>query len=185
MEHAGNYVQRKLKNNYYIIGFMGVGKSTIGKKLEKEHGFPVIDIDYLIQLELKNKIKNIIYNRGERYFRDKESKIIKRVSRLKGYVYIIGGGALSREDNLKKLINKGKFIYIYTPLEKIKLLFRHIKRPLIDKASDKEKTITELFKKREPIYRSVADLIVINDGSINVKEEIIKYIKLNEEREEI
>ena len=185
MEHVANYAQRiKLKNNYFIIGFMGVGKSTIGRKLEKENDFPVIDTDYLIQLETKIDVKTIIRTMGERYFRDKETKILKRVARLKGYVYILGGGVISREDNLKILNGKGKFIYIYTSLERLLFLFQKIKRPIIDRAINKEKTIKELFEKREPVYRKLADYIIINDGKTNLKEEVLKYIKLNENVEE-
>ncbi len=181
MGHVDNCEQKiKLKNNYYIIGFMGVGKSTIGRKLEAEDGFPVIDTDYLIQLEMKNNIKTLIQTMGERYFRDKETKIIKRVSRLKGYVYILGGGALSREDNVNNLRGKGKFIYIYTPIERLFMLFKYIKRPIIERSRDKEKTIKELFEKREPIYRNLANYIILNDGKNNVKEMVVKYIKLTE-----
>ncbi len=174
----------KLKNNYFIIGFMGVGKSTLGRKLENEEGLPVIDTDYLIELETKIKVKTIIKTMGERYFRDKETKILKRVVRLDGYVYILGGGALSRKDNVKILENRGKFIYIYTPLERLLKLFKHIRRPIIDKAKNKEQIIKELFEERDPIYKNLADFVVFNDGKIDVKEKVLHYIKSLEYSEE-
>ena len=142
------------------------GKTTVAKLLSKKTGKEVFDTDEVI-FSLEGKTPSqIIEDEGEAYFRFIESKAVSLVSKLKGVIIATGGGAVLRRENSKKLKKDGKLFYLYRSLDKL----TDFDRPL-----SKNGAISRLFEERSPIYESVCDKKVSNDGEIGkTVEEILK-----------
>lgn len=135
------------KRNVVLIGMPGSGKTTIASKLDKNY----IDTD----IEINNKYKispcDMIKEYGEKYFRDKESEVIKNFSGVCSKVIATGGGAVLKEENVKELKRNGILIYIDVPLEKLKPTDD---RPL----SSSQSMLEKMYFERNEIYKSVSDL---------------------------
>lgn len=164
--------------NLSLIGLMGCGKSTVGKILAESLGFKFIDLDEQIELKLGTKISEIFATKGEGFFRQAESEVLKEFAQKSGQVISTGGGAVQNADNLKTLKENSKVIYLKTSTEE---LFRRIKddisRPLLQ-TENPLKTLAELLKKRSANYEK-ADIIVTTDGKTaeEIAKEIINNVK--------
>ena len=172
-----------LKSSIALIGFMGTGKTTIGKllanKLGKEYRF--VEMDILIEEMAGKSIPEIFSQDGEVLFRDLESKICQKVSTLEKVVISCGGGVAINKENVDNLHKNCTIILLESKINTIikRILSRGIQaRPVIDK-EDPIKEIKKLFHSRKPIYQSVADIIIDteNKGKVVIVNEIIQ--KLN------
>lgn len=151
-------------DNISLIGFMGSGKSEIGKELAKKIEKKFLDLDEILEAVEGKKITDIIRQRGEFYFREIESKIIKKIYLNDGYVFACGGGVIEREENIKVIRENSKVIYLYiSPQTAFKRLERSSDRPLLD-VKDRMLEIERLMKLREIKYRNSADIIVDNNS---------------------
>lgn len=163
------------KKNIVLIGFMGTGKTTVGKILAKKLGMSFVDVDELIEKTAGLKISEVFARFGEAYFRDIETEIIKSITKNFSQVIATGGGAVLRDENLNALKSNG-VVFCLTASEE--LIFDRIKdnneRPLLQVENPKEK-IRELLAKRMPRYM-MADFIINTDGLTQeeVSEKIIK-----------
>lgn len=110
-----------MKQNIVLIGMMGCGKTTVGKRLSEQLNMPFIDTDVLIE-ETYGPIPKL-FERGEDYFRDAESKIISEIASFEGAVISTGGGVVLREENVKALKEKGFLIFIDRPVDKYEEAF--------------------------------------------------------------
>ncbi len=162
--------------NIYITGFMGSGKSSVGKKLAATISWKFLDLDDLIEKREGLKINEIFKERGERYFREVERRVLEDISSLKGYVISLGGGTFCFRENILLLKKSGKVIWLKCPLSEIfnRIKF-HSERPL---AKDR-KTLANLYYYRLNFYRE-ADYSIENYGkSINrCVDEIVFILKL-------
>ena len=131
------------------------GKSTVGKLVADQLGRELIDTDRLI-VEREGHIPTIFREKGETYFRDLETAVIKEVSAYSGKVISLGGGAVMRPENVEALQHNGAIFFIDRSPE---YLIPTGDRPLADK---KEK-ILRLYKKRIDTYMSTADFIIDGD----------------------
>ncbi|MDR1460952.1 MAG: AAA family ATPase [Campylobacteraceae bacterium] len=168
--------------NLLLIGFMGVGKSTLAKELAKELKTICLDTDKIIENMENKKIKNIFNIKGEEYFRELEQEVaIWLEKNVKNSIISTGGGFIA-VGNLKKI---GKIIYLKSSFDGIiKRIENHpkskeklAKRPLLQ---DKKKA-KELFKKRGDVYKKLADITINVEKYKNRKEitkEIIKLINI-------
>ena len=161
----------------FLIGFMGVGKTTIGTALAKHWDCPVFDTDQLIEKEQNRSINQIFSEKGEAYFRDVEVDMLKVVSKKSG-VITTGGGIILREENRLLLKNSGRSIFLtcepHVILERLK---GDDTRPVIKEKNAAD--IVALFKKRLPLYKQSAN-IIIDTTFLSVEEvvhEINKRIK--------
>ena len=143
------------KRNIVLSGMPASGKSTVGKIVAENLGRELIDTDRLI-VERYGDIPTIFREKGERYFRDLESEVIKEVSALSGKVISLGGGAVLRAENVAALRQNGAIFFIDRSPE---YLIPTDDRPLADK---KEK-IMRLYKKRIDTYMNTADFIIDGD----------------------
>ncbi len=160
--------------NLSLIGFMGAGKSTIGKILAEKLGLLFIDIDKVIELKEKRSIPEIFKTSGENYFRDIESEVIKKLYDNKNCVFACGGGAIIRGENFNVIRAKSKIIYLkVSPREIIKRIGESKNRPLLN-SKDKESRIINLLNKRKNIYENRADIII--DTGMKTKTEVINEI---------
>ena len=143
------------KRNIVLSGMPASGKSTVGKLVADHLGRELIDTDRLI-VEREGHIPTIFKEKGERYFRDLETSVIKEVAALSGKVISLGGGAVMRPENVEALRHNGAIFFIDRSPE---YLIPTDDRPLADK---KEK-ILRLYKKRIDTYMSTADFIIDGD----------------------
>ncbi len=165
------------KKNIVLIGFMGCGKTTVGKELAKKLNFYFLDIDYMIQKEENKSIEKIFEIFGEDYFRALEKEACYKVSNFKNYVISTGGGVIKDEENIINLKRNGVIVYLKATPQKIYENLKYDnKRPLL-KDKDKFKTICDLLKQREDLYIKYADIVFdIEDNSPFVLAKNIKMI---------
>jgi len=162
--------------NIVLVGFMGTGKTTIAKELARRLNFNYISIDELIEKRENKSISQIFAEKGESYFRDLESEIVKEVSQGNNLIIDAGGGVVLREENVLNLKKKGILICLKAKPEVILERTKgYTHRPLLNVPNPKER-IEELLKIREPYYRK-ADYF-IDTSNISVQEAVEKILEI-------
>ncbi|HEY2931616.1 MAG TPA: shikimate kinase [Acidobacteriota bacterium] len=142
--------------NYYLLGFMGAGKSTVGPLLAGRLDTQFYDLDQLIEETEKSTIRQIFETRGEAFFRKKETELLLPLTRLRSAVIALGGGTFVQEINRELIRSTGISIWINVPLERIqKRIQNPLSRPLFRTPQEME----ALFRQREAFY-AMADLEV-------------------------
>jgi len=165
-----------MTKNIVLIGLMGSGKTTIGKKIAEKTGMKFTDTDELIVLKAGKSINLIFAEDGEAFFRDLESELIKEVSGQENLVISTGGGAVIREENINNLKKNGVLFYLNAPAEE---LFERIKydteRPLI-KTENPLGTLKTLLENRENFYNQ-ADFKIdtMSKSPVGIADEIINF----------
>ena len=140
------------KENIVLTGMPGSGKSTVGRCLNTE-GLAFIDTDAEIEKRCGCTIKELIRTKGERYFRDLESEVIRDVSSSCCRIISTGGGAVLREENIRSLKRNGKIFYLDAALQRLRATSD---RPL----SDTDEKLAALYAERLGVYQATADVIV-------------------------
>lgn len=155
----------KRGRNIVLIGFMGTGKSRISRILEQKCGLKAVEIDTEIEKAEGMKISEIFAEKGEKYFRDKESEVTAQVASRKNVVISCGGGTVMRRENVDALKKGGRIIMLRAKPETVYERVRHSrgKRPLLSKYMSRG-YISWLMKQRDDTYRAAADFIVDVDG---------------------
>lgn len=144
----------------FLVGPMGVGKTTIGKVLSEELGMAFFDSDREIEASTGADIPWIFDVEGEAGFRVREARMIENLTQKKGIVLATGGGAILSMENRKFLSARGLVVYLRASIkQQLERTSRDKNRPLLQ-TPDPEKRIKELMKMREPLYREVGDIIV-------------------------
>ena len=163
--------------NIVLIGFMGTGKSKIGRRLAKKLRMSYLDTDELIEEREKDSISAIFKKKGEEYFRRLETKVVKEVALLDNFVISTGGGVVLREENIRVLKKNALIICLFASPEVIlKRTKGDEKRPLLG-VDNQKKRIEELLALRKPYYEK-ADFSVDTsrlDGK-KVVEEIVGFL---------
>ena len=163
--------------NIVLMGFMGTGKTTVGKRLAKALSCEFIDTDERIEKEQGRKISDIFAEDGEQAFRDMETDLLKRLQDSKdAFVLSIGGGMPVREENRALLRKIGTVVYLKTSKEEIiRRVSGDTNRPLLQGGVLEEK-VTSLMNAREQIYMETAHREVVTDGKYPQKivEELMK-----------
>ena len=140
----------------FLIGFMGSGKSTIGRCLAEVLGFDFVDTDRFIEMQYGTTIHQIFMNSGEATFRKMEQEVLQIMQRHEFAVISTGGGMPCNEDNLNMMLSNGKVVYLKTLPHTLanRLLRSRINRPLIMGKSEKElhQYIEEQLAEREKFY---------------------------------
>ncbi len=143
------------KDIIYLTGFMGAGKSTIGPILANTLGWEFFDLDKVIEEIMGEKVRDIFEKKGEKYFREVESKILKEISDGNEKVISLGGGTLTNQNNLNFIKNNGRMIFLKTSPEAIYQRLKYKRdRPSLIKPDDDEPTKEELIKKILRLYNS-------------------------------
>ena len=163
-----------------LIGFMGSGKSTVGFRLSYKLKKCLIDTDKLIEEREKMSISEMFAAKGESYFRQKETECLNSLfHELGSRVISLGGGTPIREENREIIKKLGKVIYLQASGDTIYQRVKHdTSRPLLQCENPKEK-IEALLAERNPIYESVADIIIHVDGKEmkDVVQEIVEAVQ--------
>jgi len=164
--------------NIVLTGFMGTGKTEVGREIARLLGYNFVDADDEIVKAEGMPITEIFAKKGEPYFRDLETKIIKALSKRTNSVISTGGGAVLREENLSALRENGIIVLLTARAETI---YQRTKgdstRPLLQ-VDDPLKKINELLSARMPYYMK-ADIVIDTEGKspLEIAEEIAKRTK--------
>ncbi len=147
-------------NNIILCGFMGCGKSTVGKNIARKSGRRFVDMDAYIEQKTGMRISEIFAQKGEEGFRDIEHEACRELAEKSNAVIASGGGALTFERNVQVFRGKDLIVFLDVPLDVIKFRLRNDKvRPLLQRP-DKDKVMAELYERRYPLYRAAADVVV-------------------------
>lgn len=152
-----------MSHNVILIGPMGAGKSTIGKQLANRLSYDFIDTDHYIEEKTGADIPWIFDIEGEQGFRDRETNALSDVVKKQDTVIATGGGIVLREENRALIKNAGLVVYLTASVDQlVERTFKDKKRPLLQ-VPDPKLRIIELYEQRDPLYRSLANHIVLTD----------------------
>lgn len=153
------------KSNIFLIGPMGAGKTTVGKRLAETRGMEFVDSDLEIEARTGVDISYIFEKEGEVGFRRRERSVIAEVTSRQNIVLATGGGAVIEADNRQVLSARGFVVYLHASVEQqLARTARTDNRPLLQAAGDRREVLERLFAFRDPLYREIADLILQTDG---------------------
>ena len=142
-----------MKKNLVLTGMMGVGKSTIGKKLAKKLKLKFIDIDKVIENREKNNIKEIFKKNGEEYFRKVEKKLTMQILKDNNLVIAFGGGAFLDKSIREETKNTSISFWLDLSTKSIVGRLKNVnKRPLLNKDNLNE-SINKIYSERKKIYK--------------------------------
>jgi len=162
--------------NIYLIGFMGTGKTSVGRALAQLKKWNFVDLDELIELREQRRIVDIFAKEGEPYFRKIEKKVLKEVATQKKFVVACGGGIVLDPDNIKLMKKTGKLICLSAACDTIlKRVCSSSLRPILNVAKPKER-IELLLKMRAPYYLQ-ADKTIDTSG-FSVKQVASKIARM-------
>ena len=162
-------------NNIILIGFMGCGKTTVGKNTAEALRLDFVDTDEYIERKYEMRISEIFEKFGEEKFRDMETKALREVCQRDNTVISTGGGIIIRDENADIMKNSGKVFFINTPFETIKSRLKgDKKRPLLAEGFEKAKA---LYDSRMDKYQKAADKEICCTASPQVLEIILKEMK--------
>ena len=149
-----------LPGSIFLVGMMGAGKTSVGRVLAKRLQKTFYDSDHVIEDRTGVKIPVIFEIEGEAGFRVRESAVVDELTALCDIVLATGGGAVLSEKNRERMRARGTVVYLRASLRDLLNRTRHDKnRPLLQ-ATDPRVRLTELYEKRDPLYREVAHLTV-------------------------
>ena len=156
-------------HNIFLIGFMGVGKSTVSDYLSKILASPQVEMDQVIVNKEHMSINKIFEEYGEEYFRNCETNLLIELQKKNNQIVSCGGGVAMREINVREMKKNGRVVLLTAPPETI---LERVKdsdeRPLLRGRKNTE-YISELMEIRRPKYHAAADIIVDTDHK-NVEE---------------
>ncbi|HBY21714.1 MAG: hypothetical protein A2Y24_01960 [Clostridiales bacterium GWE2_32_10] len=143
-----------------LIGFMGSGKTTISKGLSNKMGYTFLDMDSIIETEMKLSVTQIFESYGEIGFRDIETKTLKNSINQDNIVIATGGGIVKKEENRKLLKDACISIYLKATEEQIyKNTENDTTRPLLN-VPNKMEVIEKMMSERRPLYEKTADIVI-------------------------
>lgn len=149
-----------------IIGYMGAGKTTVGKALSRELGIPFYDLDWYIESRMRKTVPQIFALKGEEGFRKIEHNMLHEVAEFEDVIISCGGGTPCFFDNMEYLNSQGETIYLKATPE---VLHKHLKmgktiRPLLRDKSPEEMLhfIREQLQYREPFYSKARHTLDVN-----------------------
>lgn len=149
-----------------LIGFMGAGKTSLGKAVSKILHVPFLDTDKMIVDEEGMSINEIFRLRGEEYFRSLESETLRKLGdRQEQFVLSVGGGTPLREENRPLLKKAGCVVYLKAGVDTLEMRLRDdTHRPLLHQGEGtlREK-ISRILEVRDPLYLEAADVVICND----------------------
>ncbi len=167
---------------FFLIGFMGVGKSTLGQMVAEELGMPFVDLDEWIEEKTEMSIKAVFEEYGEPFFRKMEHDCLREVVSLHDrFVMATGGGLPCHSTNMEFMGQHGFTIYLKAPSPDIahRLASSHGKRPVLDRMDrdELEQHIAKLLDQRE-VYYGNANAIIELDMEGDKSENVSKIIKV-------
>lgn len=160
--------------NIVLIGMPGAGKTTIGRKLSKALGRPVLDADDKVVEQTGRTIKDL-FQEGEDVFRQAETEAVKTLAAMDGIIISCGGGVVKRPENIAYLQQNGKIFFLNRDLAAIAGSVDKVTRPLLNSAEDR---LAQLYKERLPLYLKYADYTIpVDEDFDKTTEYIIELVR--------
>lgn len=169
-----------MKENVILTGFMGTGKTSLGKLLATKLGRPFVDIDKKIEDEAHMSIPKIFERYGEAHFRELEKIAVKELCTRRGLVIATGGGTIKDEENLQLLKSSGVMICLTTePEEILNRTARRGERPVLDGGGNERlETIKRLLAERQKFYdRADYQVDTTTWSPIQIIDDICRYLR--------
>ena len=155
----------KLTKHIFLIGFMGVGKTSTSRELSKKLQVAETDTDAMIVEREQRSIAKIFEESGEAYFRSVETGMLDELAQESPCIVSCGGGMAMRDENVRKMKESGTVIFLTATPETI---YEHVKdstdRPLLN-GNMNVPYIQKLMEQREPKYSAAADIFIATDGN--------------------
>jgi len=149
-----------MAGNYFLVGLMGAGKTTVGRALARKADKTFYDSDQEIEARTGVRVATIFDIEGELRFREREAQVIADLVKLNDIVLATGGGAVLREENRRLLAEHGTVIYLRANIDDLLTRTQFDRnRPLL-RTADPRARLASLFEQRDPLYREIADLII-------------------------
>ena len=165
-----------IKNNIFLVGLMGSGKTSIGKALAKKLNMNFIDLDREIIEETNSTISKIFDDLGEHKFRELETQTLNKISTVDNTVISTGGGVILKPENIKTMRENGSIIHLDVD---VKSQLQRVKntenRPLLNKGNIKEKLV-EIKHQRDGTYKSIS-LASVNTSNMR-RNDIVNRIEM-------
>lgn len=141
--------------NLVLVGFMGSGKTVVGRRVAAALGLEFCDCDELIQQRTARSIADIFATEGEPFFRQLERAAVRELAAGQGRVIATGGGVVLNPDNIRDLSTTGIVVCLWAEPEALLRRLRHVTdRPLLA-GHDREQRLRELLAQRAPLYRAI------------------------------
>lgn len=157
---ASDQPLRRLSGNIFLVGMMGAGKTTVGKLLAKQLNKKFIDSDEEIQKRTGVTIPHIFDVEGEAGFRQRETAVIHDLVQLNNIVLATGGGSILSEANRTDLHHNGIVVYLKSTVHDLWTRTRNDRsRPLLQ-TDNPQATLKILFEQRDPLYSTLADMVL-------------------------
>lgn len=151
------------KKHIYLIGFMGVGKSSIARRLSGMLRLPMLEMDEALEKREGISISEIFKRCGEEYFRNLETALLRSIKEEPASIVSCGGGAVLREENLRLMRESGVIVQLTAAPESILKRVRHsLNRPILNGNMNVD-YIRGLLEKRAPLYEKAADFSISTD----------------------
>lgn len=165
-------------SNIILTGFMGTGKSTVGRKLAQRLGRPFVDSDLLIEKDAGCSIAEIFTQQGEAAFRAYEEKLAKELAQQQGLVIATGGGLVMNPDNVKVLQSSGRIFCLSATPQEIYARIRQQSqiRPLLKQPQPLQR-ITDLLQQREVVYRQFPQLVTSGKTVDELVDELLMLVQ--------
>jgi len=164
----------------YLIGYMGSGKSTIGRQLASRLNFSFLDMDHFIEGKYDKTVPEIFRDEGEMNFRKKEQSCLQEISAMENVVVATGGGAPCFFDNMEVMNRTGCCVFLDVEPEELarRLIQANAIRPLLHEKPEEEliQTIEEMMQKRRPFYEKARYII---SGNAITPDDVINKIAKN------
>ena len=169
-------MQAAAKKNIILTGFMGTGKSTVGRLLARQLGYEFVDTDLLIEKREKMSVTDIFQQRGETAFRALERMVAKELGEKSSLVIATGGGLLLDHKNAQHLERTGKiFCLVASSDEILKRILSDDDRPLLQVENPSER-ISELLQKRQKGYGRFPQVITSGKTVLQVVNELMDHL---------
>lgn len=163
-----------LRKNIILLGFMGTGKTTVGRILAERFGMSFVDMDHLIEAKAGKAVSRIFAEDGEPHFRTLERDLVKELSAKQGLVIGAGGGVVLNADNVKDYARSGLVVCLTAgPDVILKRLAGDNSRPLLE-GEEKAARILKLLESRRALYDAIPFKV---DTSCRTPSEVVAVIE--------
>lgn len=150
--------------NIFLVGPMGAGKTTVGKRLASVLGLSFVDSDHEVEARTGVDIAYIFEREGEAGFRQRETQALEELTQRQGIVLATGGGVVLSPQNRAWLRQRGFVVYLCATVEQqVVRTRRSTHRPLL-RTGNRREVLEKLFAHRDPLYREVAHCVVASEG---------------------